>query len=100
MSGFHVTEREMLMLVPSASAWLSIGALLGAFHYLALRRNVQMLITGSWVPKVLGLQLIRFAVMACVLVIVTRHYGAMPLLGTALGVLVSRTAVVRLGAGI
>ena len=90
----------MLMLVPNASACLAIGALLGAFHYLTLRRNAQMLVTESSMLKVATLQLIRFAVMACVLVIVTRHYGAMPLLVTALGVLVSRTAVLRLGADI
>jgi hypothetical protein len=93
------TDHEMLMLVANASGWLAIGMLLGAFHYLTLRRNAQMLVMGSWVLKVLGLQLIRFAVMAWVLVIVTRHYGAVPLLVTALGVLVSRTAVLRLGAG-
>jgi hypothetical protein len=58
------------------------------------------LVTGSSVLKVMILQLIRFAVMACMLVIVTRLYGAMPLLFTALGVLVSRTAVLHLGAGI
>jgi hypothetical protein len=90
----------MLMLVANASAWLAIGALLGAFHYLTLRRNAQMLATGSSLLKAVTLQLIRFTVMACVLVIVTRRYGAMPLLATALGVLISRTAVVRLGAGI
>ena len=90
----------MLMLVANASAWLGIGALLGSFHYLTLRRNAQMLVTGSSVLKVVTLQLIRFAVMACVLVIITRHYRAMPLLVTALGVLVLRTAVLRLGAGI
>jgi hypothetical protein len=100
MSGFRVTEHEMLMLVANASAWLAIGALLGAFHYLTLRRNAQMLIIGSSVLKVVTRQLIRFAVMACMLVIITRHHGAMPLLVTALGVLVSRTAVLRLGAGI
>ena len=90
----------MLVFVANASACLAVGALLGAFHYLTLRRNAQMLVTGSSVLKVVTLQLIRFAVMACVLVIVTRHYGAIPLLLIVLGVLVSRMAVLRLGAGI
>jgi F1F0 ATPase subunit 2 len=100
MSGFRVTEHEMVMLVANASAWLAIGALLGAFHYLTLRRNAQMLVTGSSVLKLVTLQLIRFAVMAGVLVIVTRDYGALPLLVAMLGVLVSRTAVLHLGASI
>ena len=89
----------MLMLVPNASAWLAIGTLLGAFHYLTLRRNAQMLVTGSSVLKPVTLQLIRFAVTAGALGIITRHYGALPLFVTALGVLASRTAVLRLGVG-
>ena len=99
MNGFHAAKHDMFMLVLDASAWLAIGALIGAFHYLTLRRNAQMLVTGSSVLKPVTLQLIRFAVTAGALGIITWHYGALPLFVTALGALASRTAVLRLGAG-
>jgi hypothetical protein len=97
MNGFHATEQNMFLL--DAGAWLAIGALIGAFHYLTLRRTALILVTGSSVLKAVTLQLIRFAVTAGALGIITRHYGAVPLLVTALGALISRTAVLRLGAG-
>jgi len=99
MNGFHAANHDMFMLVLDASAWLAIGALIGTFHYLTLRRNAQMLVTGTSLLKPVTLQLIRFAVTAGALGIITRHSGALPLFVTALGVLASRTAVLRLGVG-
>jgi hypothetical protein len=95
MTRFHVTEHDVLKLVLDVSCWLAIGALIGAFHFLSLRRSAQMLATGSAV--LLALALIRFAVLAGALGIITRHDGALALLVATLGVLASRTAVLRLG---
>lgn len=94
---FYVTEQDMFMLVLNAGAWFAIGALIGAFHYVTLRWNAQMLAIGSSVLVALAIQLIRFAVIAGVLAVITRYYGALPLLVATLGVLVSRAAVLRLG---
>ena len=98
MTGFDLTAHDMWTLVLDASPWLAIGALMGAFHFLILRRSVQMLATGSPVLLAPALQLIRFAVMAATLGVIARHYGAGALLAATLGVLASRTAVVRIGA--
>lgn len=98
MTTLYVTEHDMFMLVLSAGAWLAMGALIGAFHYGTLRWNAQKLATGSSVPVALAIQLTRFAAIAGVLAIIARHYGALPLLIATLGILASRTAVLRLGA--
>ena len=97
MTRFRVMEHDVLKLVLDASSWLAIGVVIGVFHFLSLRRSVRMLATGSAVPLVLALQLMRLAVLAGALGVVTRHYGVLPLLAATLGILASRTAVLRLG---
>lgn len=98
MTRFRVMEHDVSKLVLDVSSWLAIGAVIGVFHFLSLRRSVRMLATGSAVPLVLALQLMRLAVLAGPLAIITRHYGALALLVATLGVLASRAAVLRLGA--
>jgi F1F0 ATPase subunit 2 len=98
MTRLYVTEHGLFMLILKSGAWLAIGGMIGACHYMTLRWNVQMLATGSSVPAALAIQLIRLAIMAGVLAIITRHYGAPPLLVAALGVVASRAAALRLGA--
>ena len=93
----YVTEHDMFTFALDVGAWLAIGALIGASHYVTLRWNAQMLAIGFSVLVVLATQLTRFAVIAGVLAIITRHYGALPLLVVALGILASRTAVLRFG---
>ncbi len=79
------------------AAWLAAGALIGAAHFLTLRWNVRMLATGRSVLLPLGVQLARFALMAAVLLLITRSFGAWPLLMATVGILVARTAILRLG---
>jgi F1F0 ATPase subunit 2 len=98
MTRSYVPIHDVSNLVFDAGSWLAIGALLGAFYFLSLRRSARMLATGSTVLLALALQLIRFAVLAGALGIIARHYGAAALLVATLGVLASRTAVLRLGA--
>jgi len=88
----------VLKLVLDASSWLAVGVLLGGLHFLGLRRSVQTLVTRSALLLVLALQLIRFAILAGALGFITRHNGGLALLVATLGVLASRTAVLRLGA--
>ena len=98
MTGLSVPQYDILKLVLIASTWLAIGALIGAFFYLTLRRSAQMLATGSSMRTALALQLIRFAVMAGLLGIIARHYGAVALLAVTFGIHAARTAVLRLRA--
>jgi F1F0 ATPase subunit 2 len=98
MTWLYVTEHGLFILILKSGAWLAIGGVIGASHYMTLRWNVQMLATGSSAAAAVAVQLIRLAIMAGVLAIITRHYGAPPLLVTALGILASRAAVLRLGA--
>jgi uncharacterized membrane-anchored protein YjiN (DUF445 family) len=98
MTGLSVPQYDILQVVLVASAWLAIGALVGAFFYLTLRKSAQMLATGSSVSTALALQLIRFMVTAGLLGIIARYYGVVALLVVTLGILATRTAVLRLGA--
>jgi F1F0 ATPase subunit 2 len=98
MTQLYAREHHMIRLLLDAG-WLAIGALIGAFHYLALRWNTRALIAGQSVPLAVAMQLARLAGIACILAIITRNYGALPLLIATLGILASRAAVLRLGVG-
>jgi hypothetical protein len=98
MTGLSMPQYDILKFVLGAPAWLAIGALVGAFFYLTLRRSAQMLATGSSVSTALVSQLIRFTVMAGLLGIIARHYGAVALLVVTFGILAARTVVLRLRA--
>jgi F1F0 ATPase subunit 2 len=97
MTRFFATEHDMFMLVLKTSAWLAIGGLIGASHYVTLRWNVRMLATASSTPAAVAVQLIRLAIIAGVLAVITRNYGALPLLVATVGILVSRMVVLRVG---
>lgn len=77
-----------------ASAWLCAGMLLGSIHFITLRTNVRMLSDGRTLLP-LGFQFLRFALLAVALTVITRWFGAMPLLAAVMGLLMARTAVVR-----
>jgi len=98
MTQLYATEHDMFMLVLKTTAWLPIGGLIGTSHYVTLRWNAHMLATGSSMAAAIAVQLFRLAIIAGVLTIVTRQYGALPLLAATLGLLASRMAVLRLGA--
>ena len=83
--------------VATPIGWLFAGALLGTLYFLALQRNVRMLMRGQLLCS-LGLQLVRIGVMLAALSVIARTFGALPLLSVALGVLLARSAIFRLGA--
>jgi hypothetical protein len=97
MTELYAREHHMIRLLLDAG-WLAVGTLIGAFHYLTLRWNAQVLIRGQSVLLALALQFVRLAGIAGMLAIITRNYGALPLLVATLGILASRTALLRLGA--
>ncbi len=98
MTNSYFAGHDLLLYVLGASGWLTIGALMGAFHFLTLRWNVHMFAAARSLPLALASQLVRFALIACLLAIVANRFGALPLLAATAGILAARMAIVQLGA--
>jgi hypothetical protein len=96
MTTLFATGHDVYALLLESGAWLTMGGLVGAFHFLTLRRSARMLATGSSLSAGLVLHLIRFPITVGALIVIAR-YGALPLVAATLGILASRTAVLRLG---
>lgn len=97
MTNFPLAGHDLIPYAISAGAWLTVGALIGASHFLALRWNVRMLAVGRSLSLALTAQLVRFAFLAGVLTIIAGHFGAFPLLAASAGILAARTTVLRFG---
>jgi F1F0 ATPase subunit 2 len=97
MTNSHFAGHGLLLCVLGVSAWFAIGAPIGAFYFVTLRWNVHMLIAGRSLPLALASQLVRFALIACLLAAVASRFGALPLLAATAGILAARMAVVQLG---
>ena len=100
MTSFHLAEHAWLTL--QAGTWLGAGALIGALYFLSLHWNVRMLALGRTpllATPLLAMALVlgRFVLLAGVLAAIASRFGALPLLLAAAGILVVRTAAVRLG---
>jgi len=96
MSALHPAWLNQIPPVVSASAWLCSGMLVGAFHFLMLRWTVQMFAVARPLLLPLGLQFIRFVLMAALLATIANFLGALPLLVATMGMLIARTIIVRL----
>jgi F1F0 ATPase subunit 2 len=97
MTIFHDTERDLILYILGASAWLGVGAAIGAFHFLSLRWNVRNLEVGRSILTAFAIQIVRFALVAVALGVIARYLGALPLLIATAGILAARPAIVRLG---
>jgi hypothetical protein len=93
MTTFHATVHELQTM--QAGAWLMVGTLIGAFHFLTLRWNVGMLVAGRAWPFSLAIQLARFALLAGLLALVTIHLGASTLILVTVGIVATRAAILR-----
>ncbi len=82
----------------SVGIWLVTGMLVGAFHFLTLRWCATKFVAAPPPLLPLGLQLIRFALIAAALAAITKAFGALPLLTVTAGILIMRTIIVRLDA--
>jgi len=71
----------------------ALGIAAGLLHFLLLRWNTRLFITAGALHA-FGVQSLRLAALAGVLLLAAR-LGAMPLLLTALGVMIPRQIVVR-----
>lgn len=97
MMHFELTGHELVGVLLSIGAWLAAGVLIGAFHFLTLKWNVQRFMVDQSLLLPLGIQLIRFALVAAVLTAITRSSGAVPLLLATAGILVTRGVIIRWG---
>ena len=97
MTRLYLPEHQLILLVLSVGAWLTVGALIGSLYFLTLRWNVRMLTLEQSIPLALATPLVRFALIAGVLAIIASHFGALPLLVATAGILATRVAVVRFG---
>lgn len=76
------------------AGWLALGLLAGGLFFALLRWNVGLYARGGALWRALALGLGRLLVLGVILTGVAR-YGAVPLLATALGVLIARPVVTR-----
>jgi F1F0 ATPase subunit 2 len=97
MTAFPFTAHDLIFSALRTGAWLSVGALIGALHFLTLRWNVLMLAGGRSLLPALATQLARLAIVAAALTIIAVHFGALPLVVATAGILIARTAVFRFG---
>ena len=97
MTKLYLPEHQLILLVLSVGAWLTVGALIGSLYFLTLRWNVRRFTIGQSLPLALVTPLVRFALIAGVLAIIASHFGALPLLVATAGILAARMAVVRFG---
>jgi F1F0 ATPase subunit 2 len=97
MTQFFFMGHDLSPFVIGAGTWLTVGAFIGALHFLTLRWNVRMLAADRPLLPALVNQLARFTLTAGMLTVVADHFGAFPLLVAIAGVLAARTAVLRFG---
>lgn len=91
----HGSTHEYLSLIAGVAGWFAAGGLLGGAHFLSLRWNIRSLLSGQPLLS-LGLQLLRFALTGGALMLVTKSFGATPLLTAAFGLMAARTGMLLL----
>jgi F1F0 ATPase subunit 2 len=94
-------DAVLLSQIPPAlgvGIWLVAGMLVGAFHFLTLRWCVTKFVAAPPLLLPLGLQLMRFALIAAVLAAITTAFGALPLLTVTAGIVIMRTIIMPLDA--
>jgi hypothetical protein len=70
--------------------------LIGSLYWLTLRWSAATLTSGQSIVLAIAVQLVRFAALGAFLAFVAIHWGALPLLLSAGGVMVARAVVLRL----
>jgi hypothetical protein len=98
MMAVEFTKHNLIGFLLSSCAWLTAGALIGAFQFLTLQWTVRMLVVGRGVLLSVGVQLSRFALIALILTAIAWSSGAFSLLVTAAGIVVARTLIIQWGA--
>jgi F1-F0 ATPase (N-ATPase) AtpR subunit len=86
------------MTVLAGAIYPSLGFMAGTLFFALLRRNAWLYMRGGSLAFAVALQGVRFAAV-CLLLVLTALHGALPLLLTALGLLIARPVVLRCTAG-
>ncbi len=94
MTELYLSQARPLAL--RASLWLGCGALIGASHFLTLQTSVRLFVTGGSPLLAMALQVGRLVLLAGALAVIV-GFGALPLLLATAGILIGRTAALRLG---
>jgi hypothetical protein len=89
-----VVAHELLVSIAGAACWFAAGALLGLVHFQSLRWIVSGMVAGRAVRSV-ALQGLRLVVTGAALTLITRWFGAMPLLAGVLGLLAARRVLLE-----
>jgi F1F0 ATPase subunit 2 len=97
MTDFPLNELDLILSVLRAGAWVAVGALIGALHFLMLRWNVRLLAVDRSLLLALATQLVRFAIVGGALAVIAGHFGALPLIVATAGIMAARTWVFRFG---
>lgn len=85
----------MSMPAPLLSAlWLVAGLAGGTAHFMLLRWNTRLYLTGGSLAHALGAQVLRLATVTALLAFAAWH-GAWPLMLAAVGVVLARLLVLR-----
>jgi N-ATPase, AtpR subunit len=95
MITLHFAAHDLISPVIGAGVWLVFGALIGTIYFLTLRWSIRLLTRGRSPLLALVAQLGRFGAIAAMLAAVTMCFGALALLVATIGILVARTAIVR-----
>ncbi len=95
MTHLVVTANEMIRHLLGVGVWLTAGVPIGAIHFLTLQWNAHLFVSGRRLLLPLAIQLVRLGLIGASLTAVGRIFGALPLLLTTAGILVTRTALVR-----
>jgi hypothetical protein len=95
MTSFHLTEQALLIV--QVGAWLSSGALIGAFYFFTLRWSVKMLSANKRLLLAMVLQLGRLTLLTGLLTIIVIGFGALPLVLTTVGIFAARATAVQWG---
>lgn len=74
---------------------LVLGLVAGGIYFTTMWWSAELFAAGGRTPLAIALVAGRFALILATLAIVTIHGGALPLLATALGIVIARMVVMR-----
>jgi F1F0 ATPase subunit 2 len=97
MIGIGHSAHQATLAAVGAGGWFAAGLAIGSLHFAALRWNVRLVTGGGSMLTAFAVQLGRLAIIACMLAIVVKSFGALAMLAATGGILMARSLVIRWG---